>query len=158
LPIWPLDGGKCLFLLMSSFMAYRVSYQSTLVISVVACTILLLLLLFVFPFTLSSVLLILFLIKENSLDYKQRSYLFMRFLLKRYREDIPVKGIRSIVVSPETSLFDVFSRFHREKKHMIYVEFPKNKRHTLTENECLQQFFYEKQHSKTMGELALFSE
>lgn len=158
LPIWPLDGGKCLFLLLSMFMAYRLSYQSILVISVVACVILLLLQFFVLPFTLSSVLLILFLIKENSIDYRQRSYVFMRFLLKRYQGDTPVKGIQPIVVSPENRLLDVFARFRREKEHMVYVKFSQSERYAVTENECLQQFFYEKQHRKTIGEIALFAE
>ncbi|MEW9675893.1 site-2 protease family protein [Lentibacillus sp. L22] len=156
IPIWPLDGGKFLFLLLSSFLAYRTAYNRTLLISLIFCSIFLLLQLFVFPFTLSSVLLILFLLKENRMDWKQRYYVFMRFLIKRYQGETPIKGIRSIVVSCENSLMDVFSRFHREREHAIYIKFPGDNRKTIAEKDCLQHFFYEKQFDKSIGEIARY--
>ncbi|MEN1970476.1 site-2 protease family protein [Lentibacillus sp. N15] len=158
LPLWPLDGGKILFLLLSSFLAYRTAYHSVLVISFVVCLVFLVLQLFIFPFTLSSFLLFLFLLKENRMDWKQRYYVFMRFLLKRYQGDTPINGIRSIVVSCENSMLDVFARFHRNQKHAIYIEFPGDKRKTIAENDCLRQFFYEKQYNKTIGEIASYAD
>ncbi|MTW84199.1 stage IV sporulation protein FB [Virgibacillus dakarensis] len=157
LPIWPLDGGKFLFLLLSSLLPYQKAYHSVIIVSLLACTSLLLLQLFVFPFTLSSFLLILFLLKENRMDWKQRYYVFMRFLLNRYQGSAPVKGIRSIVVPYDCTLMDVFAHFHREKRHSIYIQFPENQRKLIEENDCLQRFFYDKQYNKPIGEIARYS-
>ncbi len=155
-PIWPLDGGKFLFLLLSSFIPYRQAYHSVIIISLLACISILLLQLFVFPFTLSSFLIILFLLKENRLEWKERYYVFIRFLLKRYQGDSTVKGVRSIVVPHQSSLMDVFAQFHREKRHSIYIQFSENERKSIEENDCLQQFFYERQYNKTIGELVQY--
>jgi stage IV sporulation protein FB len=119
------------------------------------CTsiILLILQLWLLPFTLSALLIMLFLFIENRMEWKNRYFVFMRFLLKRYEGDSTVNGIKSIVLPYNSSLMDVFSHFKRQKKHAIYVIFPDQKRKMIDEKECLRNYFYHKHYNKTMGEI-----
>lgn len=156
LPIWPLDGGKFLFLLLSSFLPYRQAYHTVIKLSLIACVLLLVLQLFFFPFTLSAFLIVIFLLKENRTEWKQRYYVFMRFLLKRYQNTAPVKDIQPIIVPHQSSLIDVFALFQRDKKHSIYIQFSENERKPIDENDCLHYFFHDKQYSKPIGEIVRY--
>src|SRR5690625_6301391 len=52
LPIWPLDGGKILFLCLSSMLPYRKAYHSVIIFSIALCILLLILLFLFFLFLL----------------------------------------------------------------------------------------------------------
>lgn len=153
LPIWPLDGGKLLFLLLSSHLPFKTAYHFIIKFSMYISICLLLLQLWFFPFTLSALLIMLFLFVENRSEWKHRYFVFLRFLLKRYEGESALSGIRSIVLPHNSSLMDVFSHFKRQKKHAIYVTFPDQSRKMIDENECLRSYFYYKHYDKTMGEI-----
>lgn len=153
LPIFPLDGGKLLFLCLSSMLPYRKAYHSVIIFSIVLSLLLLLLQFLILPFTLSAFLLMIFLCMENRTEWKHRYYVFIRFLLNRYEGNTTVTGVRPIVVSSQSSLMHVFARFKREKKHPIYIIFPGNVRKSVDENDCLRSYFHDKQYNKTIGEL-----
>ncbi|WP_099158650.1 site-2 protease family protein [Virgibacillus ndiopensis] len=155
LPVWPLDGGKLLFLLLSLIYPYRKAYHSVILISLLVCLIIIILQLFIFPFTLSSLVIMLFLFKENRMEWKQRYYVFIRFLLRRYQSNnLSIRGVRPIVVPYQSSLLEVFAHFRREKKHPIYIVYPDDERKTIDEADCLHSYFYEKEYTKTIGEIA----
>ncbi len=153
LPIWPLDGGKLLFLFLASYLPYKKAYHTTIISSMIITVLLLLLQLIFFPFTLSTFLLMIFLFSENRSDWKQRYYVFIRFLLKRYEGNAVVKIVQPIHVSNNHVLMDVFEQFRQEKKHPVYVSFPERKRITMDENECLRSYFHDLQYDKTIGEI-----
>ena len=153
LPIWPLDGGKLLFLFLASYSPYKKAYHTTIISSMVISILLLLLQLALFPFTLSTFLLMIFLFSENRSDWKRRYYVFIRFLLKRYEGDAAVKVVQPIHVSNDHVLMDVFAQFRQEKKHPVYVTFSEKKRITMDESECLRSYFHDKQYDKTIGEI-----
>jgi stage IV sporulation protein FB len=156
LPIWPLDGGKLLFLFLSSYFPFKTAYHFIILFSMCLSIFLLLLQLWLFPFTLSALLIMLFLFVENRVEWKHRYFVFIRFLLKRYEGDSSVSSIKSIVLPHNSSLMDVFSHFKRQNKHAIYVTFPDQKRKMIDENECLRNYFYYKHYNKTMGEIVDF--
>lgn len=153
LPIWPLDGGKLLFLFFSAYLPYKKAYHSIIIFSMIASLFLLLLQLLLFPFTLSTLLIMIFLFMENRTEWKQRYYVFIRFLLKRYSGNTSVKSIQPIVVSHDKSLMEVFAYFKHEKKHPIYITFPNDKRVSVDEVECLKSYFHDKHYNKTIGEI-----
>lgn len=153
LPIWPLDGGKLLYLLFSAHFPYKRAYHSIIIFSMVTSLLLLLLQFILFPFTLSAFFIMIFLFMENRSEWKQRYYVFIRFLLKRYEGNTFVKSVRPIIVSHDNSLMDVFGSFRREKKHPIYITFPERERMSMDENECLRSYFHDKQYNKTIGEI-----
>ncbi|MUK86979.1 stage IV sporulation protein FB [Ornithinibacillus sp. L9] len=155
LPIWPLDGGKLLFLLLSSYFPYKKSYHVIIVFSMIVSVVLLIGQLVFYPFTLSTFLIMIFLFMENRSEWKQRYYVFMRFLLQRYEGNFNHKGVRSIVVPHQLSLMEVFALFQRDKKHTIYIKLPSKQRVAVDENDCLYRYFYEKQYAKTIGDVAM---
>ncbi|WP_164668483.1 site-2 protease family protein [Virgibacillus doumboii] len=154
LPIWPLDGGKLLFQVLSAILPYRKAYNYVILFSICTIVILLVVQLFFIPFTLSAFVLFLFLFMENRGDWKRRYYVFIRFLLRRYQGETYVKGIRPIEVPHHIFLMDVFSHFHREKKHPIYIAFPGGVRRSIDEMDCLHSYFHEQNYMKSVGEIA----
>ncbi|WP_373896267.1 M50 family metallopeptidase [Virgibacillus sp. CBA3643] len=152
LPIWPLDGGKLLFLGLSAFLPYKRAYQSVIIFSMIVSLFLLIFQLVLFPFTLSAFLVMIFLFMENRSEWKKRYYVFIRFLLKRYEGNTAVTAVKPIIVPHEASLMDVFGHFRRERKHPIYITYPDNGRRAVDESDCLLLFFHEKQYNKTIGE------
>lgn len=153
LPIWPLDGGKLLFFLLTLKQPYRSSYNLTLVVSMILCILLCIGHLFVFSFTLSFLCIMLFIFIENHLEWKRRFYLFLRFLLKRYEGIQPVSQLETLYVSGDKKLMDVFTMFKRERKHIIVI---KNKR-LLTSNvdemDLLHAYFNKKQYRESLNEI-----
>lgn len=153
LPIWPLDGGKILFLLLSTFIPFRRAYNINLVFSMVGCMLFLMIQIAFFSFNLSAFLILIFLFMENRSEWQRRYYVFIRFLLKRYQGDGSFNKVKHVSVLYNTSLMDVFSHFYKDKKHFIYVSYPNKTRRFLDENDCLHSYFYEKRMNVKIGDL-----
>lgn len=153
LPIWPLDGGKLLYQMLSVILPYRKSYNYVIIFSICTIGTLLIIQLFFISFTLSAFILFLFLFMENRSDWKKRYYVFIRFLLRRYQGDIYVKGVRPIVVPHHMFLMDVFNQFHREKKHTIYITFSGKVQRSIDDMDCLHSYFHEQDYRKSIGEI-----
>lgn len=154
LPIWPLDGGKLLFFLLTNKLAYQKAYHSILIISMLLCSLILIGQIVLFSFTLSSFLIMVFLLMENRSEWKKKHYVFIRFLLNRYNGHNYLKGVSSISVPYQYSMMDVFSLFKRDCKHSIYIQLPNRKRISIDESECLKSYFFDRQYDKSIGEIA----
>ncbi|WP_404453245.1 M50 family metallopeptidase [Virgibacillus necropolis] len=153
LPVWPLDGGKCLFTLLSAFIPYKKAHTIMILVSILVCVCILLTQLFILPFTLSSIFIILFILLENRTEWKQRYYVFLRFLSRRFYGTNQSRRLSPIKVSDKNTLFDVFSLFIREKKHIIYISYPDNRETSIGEKDCLNSYFQEKHYNITVGEV-----
>lgn len=156
MPIWPLDGGKIVFLIFSKVMPYRKSYNTVIIFSICFNLIAVFILFSLVPFTLSAFLLFSFLLMENRKDWKQRYYVFIRFLLQRYEGRARLNHFRSIDIHYDARLMDAFNLFHRDKSHTIYVKLPNGRRHALAEAECLHSYFHDRHYRKTAGELVSY--
>lgn len=157
LPIWPLDGGKLLFFLFTKKFAFQRAYHSILIWSAILCLIALIVQVLIFPFTLSAFLLMLFLLLENHSEWKKRHYVFIRFLLGRFKNKERNKAVIPIMVPAQYKLMDVFSYFSRDVKHSICIQMPNAKQIVIDENECLRSYFYDKNYDKTIGEIATYT-
>lgn len=153
LPIWPLDGGKFLFICLLCLFPYRPAYHMIIMSSIIVCLTFLCLQLFVFPFTLSAFLITCFLLFENINEWRHRFYVFMRFLLKRYEKDKIKKQKKSLIIPADYTLIDVFSLFRQTKKHTIYVSLPNGMQKKVSEYDCLRYYFHDKQPRQSIGEL-----
>ncbi|WP_112181485.1 site-2 protease family protein [Paraliobacillus zengyii] len=151
LPIWPLDGGKLAFITLSTFLPFRKAHAYTIVSSILFISIILIVLLTSFSFILSTVLLFTFILWENRLEWKQRFYVFMRFLLKRFETEQVTKKVFPLVVTSDMRLIDVFSKFHRQYRHDIFI---KDDWHVMDEATCLHIYFKLKQHQATIKEVS----
>ncbi|MDL4841661.1 M50 family metallopeptidase [Aquibacillus rhizosphaerae] len=154
LPIWPLDGGKLMLLFFSCLFPYRKAHSLMIICSILFSIVSIFLFLTYFPFTLSAILLIGFIIWENRLEWKQRYYTFIRFLLKRHVEKPDMKKVRPIVVNPDMSLMRIFSLFRRNSNHLIYVRKSNlDQPFLIKEHECLDIYFKWKHYKATAGEI-----
>ncbi|MFC0522462.1 site-2 protease family protein [Pontibacillus salicampi] len=155
LPIWPLDGGKILFLLLSYQLPFVQAQRYVLYVSVMMIVISTMLGLLFLPFSLSTIFLACFLLWENRLEWKQRQYTFLRYLLKRYEEKkSPVRDIKSIHVPSDMPIGHIFKSFRRGAHHHIFVIVPNQTRVVIDEGECLYYYFTLKQSSAKAKDLA----
>src|SRR5699024_7712262 len=96
----------------------------------------------------------LFLMVENKTEWKQRFYVFIRFLLKRYEGNPSIRNIEPIIVPSQATMMDVFERFKRDKSHAIYIIYTYNIRKSNNENECIYNYIHETHYYKSIGEVA----
>lgn len=153
LPIWPLDGGKILFLILSKFTPFQKAYNMNIIISMIGSLFFLLIQILMYSFNLSAFLILMFLFMENRSEWKKRYYVFIRFLLNRYQGHSGLNNVRNISVPYYTPLMKVFSQFYKDEKHFIYVTYPNKRRQLLDENDCLHSYFYEKKVNVEIGDL-----
>lgn len=113
LPIYPLDGGKIVNLLLSVFISYKNSLFYTIFISFIMLMILLITGFFYNYLTLNFIVIILFLLYKMIFEYRQINFLYERFLLERYLNRYNFK--RSSIV------FDIDS-FKRDRRHLVKID------------------------------------
>lgn len=143
LPIWPLDGGKLIFYLFSQWATFRNTQLLTLAFSF--CLFLLLCgwMTLGEHWTLASVWLAAFLLLENLLEWKRRSYVLMRYLLYRStaQSNLPV---RYLSVNGDVFVRDVLKNVRANLNH-VYVLKHREGSYIVDEQECLQAFFRRQQ-------------
>lgn len=152
LPIFPLDGGKILFIWLSSIVSYSRAHHIIIIFSIIACLLLIMIQLYFFPFTFSAFCLLVFLILENRLEWKRRYYTFFRFLLQRYEIGAYSLKMASIHASSDQSLLQVLKGIRRNKRHIIHVDYLE-KSIEITEQDCLGRYFSPKKYCPTIGDL-----
>lgn len=150
LPIFPLDGGKLLFAGLSYLRPFRQAHASMIVISVTITVIILGIMFYHQETVLSTYLLFAFILWENRLEWKQRFYTFIRFLLNRQLLWKKKKRRLPLIVPASTKLIDVFGQFYREQQHDIYL---KNGMKVTDEQACLYMYFNLKQYQATVADV-----
>lgn len=146
LPIYPLDGGKLLLYFLSAHLPYKKAMESTLLYSVTCCVFLLLFQLWHESFTLSAFLLALFVGLENIMEWRNRSYLFMQFLLQRMQ----TTHITVLDMNENDRLIDAFYLFRRNHTHEIRLM---DSRQVISERDCLQQYFVQQRIRDTFQDI-----
>jgi stage IV sporulation protein FB len=157
LPIWPLDGGKLIFLLLSLKQSFPKAHQQTLYISIAGLLLFIVIVLMLTPLNLNVWIVITFFIISLYTEWKQQHYVFMRFLLERYygKKDT-FRALKAIEVEEDEYILDILGEFQRGKKHLIVVHQNGKETGTLDENELLHAYFSEKQITAKISDL-LFS-
>lgn len=154
LPIWPLDGGKIVFLLLSLKKSFPEAHRIAIYVSFICLGLFILITLLMAPNNLNSWIIISFLAFSLYHEWKQRRYVFIRFLLERYYgKKSDFRGLLPLIVKEEDFLAAVLERFHRGCKHPIVIEKDGIEERTLDENELLHAFFAEKRVSDRIADL-----
>ena len=154
LPIWPLDGGKLVYLWRSLQESFPNAHRRTMMISLISLLIFTLLVLILQPVNLNMWIIIGFLAFSLYMEWKQSRYVFIRFLLERYygkKNEFEV--LKRIHVSEDESILRVLERFQRGYKHLIIIEKEDHESVQLDENELLHAYFTDKMLSAKIGEL-----
>ncbi|WP_280769763.1 M50 family metallopeptidase [Salipaludibacillus daqingensis] len=139
LPIMPLDGGKFLFSLNTLFLPFQKSYQLSFRLSFMILLGLTYVSLFVFPFHLNLVAVLLFLWTHLYLEWKQRHYHFLRFLMERKRLN-SFREKRYTSIDPMVTVAEAMKRIYREKE-MVFLFTIDSKKIEIKEEKLLKAFF-----------------
>ena len=154
LPIWPLDGGKLVFLSLSFLFSFQKAHQLLLFVSVISMTIFSMIVLAISPINLNIWVVIAFLLSSLYFEWKQGKYVFMRFLLERYYgKNSDIQTLKPIIVKDDERVIHVLEKFQRGCKHPIIVEKDGKETGSLDENELLHVFFAEKMATTKIGDL-----
>ncbi|WP_462412370.1 M50 family metallopeptidase [Neobacillus sp. Marseille-QA0830] len=153
-PIWPLDGGKMVFLVLSLKKSFPEAHRRTLIISFAGLLIFSVLVLLNAPMHLNVWVIIVFLLFSLHYEWKQRRFIFMRFLLERYygKKSNP-HALKPILASEQDLLIEVLEKFQRGCKHPIIIHAGDREKHTLDENELLHAYFTEKRLTDKISDL-----
>ncbi|HDR7958895.1 stage IV sporulation intramembrane metalloprotease SpoIVFB [Bacillus wiedmannii] len=154
LPIWPLDGGKVLFNVLSYRFPYLQAHEKMMKLSCVFFSVILVWQLLWNSNNIMMWVLLIFLAVSLYQEWKQRQYAFMRFLLERYYGNKRgIEKIAPIEVQSEDHLYKIFTKFRRGYKHSIIVHGKYKEHYTLDENELLYAYFTEKRTTSSVEEL-----
>lgn len=155
LPIWPLDGGKLLFILLSKQKAYSAAHREMLLLSIAAFCGFLIISLLLNPLQLNGWMMAGFILYSIYREHKHRQFVYIRFLMERYygKNGHELSSLKPIVASKNEPIYQVLLRFQRGCKHPIIVEENGKKLFQLDENELLHSFFSEKRTNETIGDL-----
>ncbi len=158
LPIWPLDGGKLLSLMLALKFNYLKAYEYTLLFSLSLLVVFHIFVLVIAPFHLNLWIVLSFLYFSLWMDWKQRRYTFMKFLLERYYgKSHQFVQLKPLSVEGEETILTVVERFQRGVKHPLIIFDKGREVGKLDENEILHAFFAEKMTSaKTKDLLYLY--
>ncbi|WP_277678942.1 site-2 protease family protein [Gracilibacillus dipsosauri] len=152
LPILPLDGGRMVQLMGDHLLPYQASHMFSIVVSVVTIGLGLIITYSTGILSLSLLLLFIFLLLENRLEWKNRYYRWLRFLL--YRHSSPISFTKNVylAVDERKRLMDVFPHFYRNRYHFIGLK-GHHERVFISESECLSLYFEQKAHQLTIGDI-----
>lgn len=131
LPIYPLDGGKLLNIILSFYLSYKTSYIITMIASY-TISIIILLSSFTGPykFSLNLYLMITLIIVKLTEAYKKRNYYYNKFTLERYIKKYKFNKLKII---------NNRSKMMRDKRHLI-----KEKGSYVTEKQSLTRKYKHK--------------
>ncbi|MFC0611178.1 site-2 protease family protein [Scopulibacillus daqui] len=154
LPVWPLDGGKLLYILLMKRFPFKKAYYYSLIISLILLLILTISLLCLYPFALSYMVVASFIGVSIYKEWRQRRYVFMRFLLSRWREEYQSDYSRRnkpIIVSSHMSISSILDLFYKGFNHRIIIR-NKNKQRVIDEGELLNLYFSGNYARRRIGE------
>ncbi len=150
LPVWPLDGGKFLYLLLSVKSPFLKALKKTLISSVIMLSVIHLTLIIAAPFNLHIWIILLYLYLILWLEWKQVRYVFMRFLLERYYgKQSGIKRLEVIEARGNDFIYQAMEKFQRDCKHLIHVDNDLS----MDENEMLHVYFAKKQVNARLKEI-----
>ncbi|MFT8321338.1 MAG: M50 family metallopeptidase [Bacillus sp. (in: firmicutes)] len=154
LPIWPLDGGKFIFLCLSLKKSFPVAHKLSLFFSLIGVFLFMGMVINWIPTNINAWIIICFLAFSLYFEWKQSKYVFMRFLLERhYGKSKELRALKPILVDEEEAIYHVLEHFHRGCKHPIIVTAKGKEKRMLDENEVLHAYFTDKMVSVKIGDL-----
>src|SRR5699024_7441836 len=133
----------------STFIPFKKSYNFTLILSITFPIIIIIIQFVFYPFTLSVLLIMGFFMIENMSEWKNKSFVFRRFLFSRLMNSHRSEKLAVLMANENDELIDLFSRFKREYSYIIYLSSNK----MWTDVDCLRMFFYSERFIKYVRDL-----
>ncbi|TYR82271.1 stage IV sporulation protein FB [Priestia megaterium] len=157
LPIWPLDGGKLLFLLCSRYRPFLSAHKQMLKLSSFFLGVVMIYTAIMYSFHLHLWIVIIFLIVCHYQEWQNRHFVYMRFLLERYHgKERSISTLQTVTAATNEKVHDILKQFKRGCKHMIIVQSANGDTVQIDENELLHAYFIEKRVNSYIDELVSF--
>ncbi|MGM9934098.1 MAG: M50 family metallopeptidase, partial [Clostridium sp.] len=145
LPIWPLDGGRLLFIGISLFCTFLEAQRYTLYASTVFAFLAFLTWIIFEPLNLNAWLIIFFISLSLVMEWRQRYFAFIRFLLQRhYGNTNDLSKLKPLRVDAQEPIYKVLELFQRGCKHPVIIMKNGKESGSLDETEILHAYFSEK--------------
>lgn len=153
-PIWPLDGGKALFVLLSKRMPFLHAHRLIIIISGVSLFLALIGLVAVNPLNMNWWMVVGFLTFSLWKEWKHRQFVFLRFLMERhYGHNKDIRAISRLEAEKDIKIYKILEDFRRDNKHIIIVKNKDEELGKLDEAEVLHACFTSKLAYRPIGEL-----
>ncbi len=153
LPIWPLDGGKLLFLLFAYLRPFKKAHLTILTFSLLLLSSLLLFSMIMDKFHLNLIVISLFLLFSIFTEWRHHYYVFIRFLLERLEKEGPtLKRKKTISVYPNDQIEAVLHAYQKDVHHTVAL---KNSLANVEKDEhvFLDAFFNQKKVGATVQQI-----
>lgn len=156
LPVWPLDGGKLLFLFVSTYVPFKKAYDHVMIFSFWMVIGLVLVTVIYHWSTLHTILLACFLLYEIRLEWKRKHFVYLRHLLARLQNNNLFKQQKSLVVSPYTTVSEAAKGFYKGRYHTIHIPVDVERKSfvALEETDCLHAIFTDQKPFLRLEQLA----
>ena len=126
LPIYPLDGGRILNIILSYFLSFRLSYYLSIIISLFI-SIIFIIYSILNNYTFNIILMFLIVLVKVFIEIKKRNYYFNKFLLERYLNNYSFNKCISV---------SSIKKMMRDKRHIIFYN-----NSYITEKEYLRKLY-----------------
>ena len=154
LPVYPLDGGRILTLVLEQHFPYYVTFVGMVWFSLCVCVACVGVFIFFQQTSLGNIFVFLYLIVYLYGIWRRRTYIFLRFLYMRvdaYESTLVQFPIYTIRADWQEKILHVCKRFYRSVYHQIEVYSEKGIEQ-VSERELLQTYLYRSFEPKTMQE------
>ena len=150
LPIWPLDGGKLLFLILGRGRSYKRAHRLLIISSLMFLIVFLSVSLYMEGFHLNLLFIITFLLMAHYTEWKHHPYVQLRFALERYTKwkALTLKKTKTLSIKETMTLDDVLKLLGKGVQHRFLVN-----DQLIGEQDVLQQYFGEKKAGYTVGDV-----
>lgn len=157
LPIWPLDGGKLLFLYFSRKLPFLQAFEKMLYTSGMLLGILLIGAAVLYLQHLHLWIVLGFLAFSIYMEWRHKQYVYLRFLLDRYHsKERNISKLKPLMAAAGDPIQEVLAQFQRGCKHVIVVKNKENESIQLDENELLHAYFSERRLEAPIEEVIPF--
>jgi stage IV sporulation protein FB len=121
LPIWPLDGGRLLHVMLEVVYPFKHAYKRALYFSLGALFLFCILAVWQYPFSINLWVIISFIMFAIYKEWRVIPLRFIRFLLAFSGSKQKFLRLKRLSVPEETPLVDVFSMYYKNAEHRIRI-------------------------------------
>lgn len=154
LPVYPLDGGRLLTLVLEQYFPYYFTFMGMVWFSILSCVGCISFFILFQQTSLGNIFVFIYLIVYLYMIWRRRTYIFLRFLYMRIDgEQLAQMGLPTRVISAqlEEKILRVCKRLYRPAQHRVYL-YEENGVREIPEQTLLNTYLHQSFEPKTMRE------
>ncbi|WP_230459083.1 M50 family metallopeptidase [Terrilactibacillus tamarindi] len=154
LPIWPLDGGKILRIILQKYLPFMKAYTWTLLLSCLQLGCLSTFVLLNFPFTLNYFVISGFILISIYRDWIERRFIFIRFLLSKWNNTVGTKKVRTRYIQGNLSIVKALHLLYKSSQSRYRIMgMSHNEINEIEERDILNAYFNGQYNGKTLNDI-----